>query len=265
LSSSLDEFEVILTGYALGPALLQKAREAGVRGTFVIELPSLSTIRAIAGAGLDFVVIDTEHSVFGFQEAEPLVLCAQALGMVALVRVWGRDEGLIGKALETGANGVLVPHVETLERAHEVVRETRFPPIGQRSYSPLLRYDALGQSKARLEESTVVIVQIEGRDGLAAAEKIASLDGIDGIFIGTHDLSMSLGVGPEDEKVFDAASALAGRLPHRTVKGVYLDRVEHSARWAAAGYGLQCISFDGRLLADAARPIAKTLASPGAA
>jgi len=249
----------------LGPALLEKARGQGALGAFVIELPNLATVRALAGAGFDFVVIDTEHSVFAFDVVEPLVLCAQSLGMAALVRVWGRDQGLIGKALETGANGVMVPHVDDIERARDVVRETRFPPAGGRGFAPLLRYDALQQSKARIGEATVVIVQIEGLEGLAAAREIAAIDGIDGIFIGTHDLALSLGVGPEDPKVLEAAAALGGSLPPRCVRGVYIDRVEKSAEWAGGGYRMQCVSFDGRMLANAARQIATDYFTTGAA
>lgn len=243
------------SSFDLGQALLEKARGAGALGTFVIELPVLATIRALAGAGFDFVVLDTEHSTFAFDTVEPLVQCAQALGIAALVRVWGRDAGLIGKALETGANGVLVPHVDDLERAREVVNETRFPPTGQRSFSPLLRYDALTQSKARIGRATVVIVQIEGKRGLSAARDIATLDGIDGIFIGTHDLSLSLGVAPDDPLVFDSAAALFADLPSESVCGVYLDNVEMTAQWSSAGYRLQCLSFDGRMLANAAEQL----------
>ena len=244
------------TSFDLGPMLRDRAKGEGALGTFVIELPAISTIRAIAMASFDFVVIDTEHSVFAFELVEPLVVAAQSFGVAALIRVWGEDRGLIGKALETGANGLLIPHVDGLERARRIVAETRFSPVGSRSFSPLLRYDEVGRSKGRISETTVVIVQIEGRDGLATAADIASLPGIDGIFVGTHDLSLSLGVEPEDPAMMDAASALTRTLPTDCIKGVYLDRPAHCAVWADLGYRLQCVSFDGRMLADSARQVA---------
>ena len=243
------------TAYDLGPALRDRAKADGVVGTFVIELPAISTIRALALAGFDFVVIDTEHSVFGLEAVEPLVLAAQSLGLAALIRVWGEETGLIGKALETGANGLLIPHVDSVERARQIVAETRFAPLGSRSFSPLLRYDEVSQSKAGIEAATIVIAQIEGKEALAAAPEIADLRGIDGIFIGTHDLSLSLSVEPDDPAIRETASTLAARLPAGRIKGVYLDEPEQCGSWAQLGYRLQCVSFDGRMLANAARAL----------
>ena len=244
------------TAFDLASTFRNRARDEGALGTFVIELPAISTIRAMATAGFDFVVIDTEHSVFAFDRVEPLVLAAQSLGIAAFVRVWGEDTGLIGKALETGANGLLIPHVNGIERAKRVVSETRFSPDGERSFAPLLRYDEVSQSKGRISEATVVIAQIEGKQGLAAAVEIARLPGIDGIFIGTHDLSLSLGVTPEDVAVTEAASALAGELPATAIRGVYLDKPAQCAAWTRLGYRMQCVSFDGRILANGASQVA---------
>ncbi|RUV68577.1 hypothetical protein EOA78_26175 [Mesorhizobium sp. M5C.F.Cr.IN.023.01.1.1] len=239
----------------LGPQLIERSRTGLAVGTFIIEVPTIATIRAVALAGFDFVVIDMEHSTLGFDRLEPLVLAAQMLGVAAFVRVWGEDVGLIGKALEAGANGILVPHVETAERVRAVVAETRFPPLGARSFSPLTRHDGLAQSKTAIGERTVVIVQIEGRKGLDAIAEIAGVVGIDGIFIGTHDLSGSLGIGVEDDALIGHAARLAGSLPESLIRGVYIDRPEASAAWSDLGFSLQCVSFDGRMLADGASAV----------
>ncbi|ESX83964.1 aldolase/citrate lyase family protein [Mesorhizobium sp. LNJC405B00] len=239
----------------LGPQLLERSRTGLAVGTFIIEIPSIAAIRAVALAGFDFVVIDMEHSTLGFDRLEPLVLAAQMCGMAAFVRVWGEDVGLIGKALEAGANGLLVPHVENAERVRAVVTETRFPPLGARSFSPLTRHDALGQSKAAIGERTLVIVQIEGRKGLDAIAEIVGVAGIDGIFVGTHDLSGSLGIGVEDSALLDHAARLADALPESLVRGVYIDRPEASAAWFDLGFSLQCVSFDGRMLAYGASAV----------
>jgi 2-keto-3-deoxy-L-rhamnonate aldolase RhmA len=245
----------MLAASGLGPRLVERARTSTVVGTFVIELPCVTTIRAMALAGFGFVVIDMEHSTIGFEAVEPLVGAAQGMGLAALVRVWGEDVGLIGKALEAGANGLLVPHVGSAERATEIVRQTRFQPLGERSFSPLTRYDAVGRSKPAISAHTVVIVQIEGLDGLAAADAIAATPGIDGIFVGPHDLSGALNVAVDDPLLVRTASDLARRIPAAAVKGVYLDRPEDSAMWGELGFTLQCVGFDGRMLADAAAAV----------
>ncbi len=239
----------------LGPRLVERSLAGLVIGTFIIEIPCAAAVRAVALAGFDFAVIDMEHSTLGYDALEPLVISAQAVGLAALVRVWGEDTGLIGKALEAGANGLLIPHVGSAGRARDIVRQTRFSPLGSRSFSPLTRYDGLGQSKADISARTIVIAQIEGVDGLAAAEEIAATPGIDGIFIGTHDLSSSLNVAIDDPAVALAASKVASRVPRSSVKGVYLDRPENSRMWCDLGFQLQCVSFDGRMLANAAASV----------
>jgi 2-keto-3-deoxy-L-rhamnonate aldolase RhmA len=238
--------------FDLGPQLADRSLAGVALGTFIIELPCMAAIRAVGLAGFDFVVIDMEHSTIGFGAIEPLVAAAQSFGLAALVRVWGEDVGLIGKALEAGANGLLIPHVGSVQRAREVVRQTRFPPVGQRSFSPLTRWDAVSQSKAEISARTIVIVQIEGADGLAAAAEIAAIPGIDGIFLGPHDLCMALDIAIGDPALRRVATELAGRLPQSSVKGVYVDRPEVSRMWRDLGFGLQCVGFDARMLADAA-------------
>ena len=138
-------------------------------GTFVIECPTPSTLNLLALAGFDFVVIDMEHSSVGVQGLETLITAAHATGLAALVRPWGEDNGLIGKALDMGANGIMAPRVESPEQALAIVEQARFAPLGNRGFSPLAKFDSLHEPLGRLDESTYVVVQIEGRRALSPA------------------------------------------------------------------------------------------------
>ena len=163
----------------------------------------------MALAGFDFVVIDMEHSTVDFSRLEALIGAAHAAGLATLVRPWGEDVGLIGKVLDIGANGIMAPHVESPARARAIVEQARFAPLGNRGFSPLTKYDALGEPLRALGDATYVVAQIEGRQALANIAAIAAVPGIDAVFVGPYDLALSLGVPPGSPQVFAAAEELA--------------------------------------------------------
>jgi len=239
-----------------GQRMRDLVRQGLALGTFLIEQPCPSTLAVLATAGFDFVVLDMEHSAIGISGLEPLILAGQAAGLVVLVRTLGQDTALIGKVLDMGAHGVMAPHVDTAERAREIVEAARFRPLGNRGFSPLARFDGLQEPLAQLGGSAYVVVQIEGRSALDHVEEIATVNGIDALFVGPYDLSLSLGVPPGDPAVREAAEHIAGAVPAEVGLGIYVDDPADSRRWAARRFALQCVSFDGRMLADGARRVA---------
>ena len=240
-----------------GNVLRQKAQAGWALGTFLIELPSASTLTAISLAGFDFVVLDMEHSSVDFSTLETLILAGHAAGLAVLVRTWGEDIGLIGKVLDIGAHGIMAPHVETPERARAIVEEARFAPAGSRGFSPITQYDSLSEPLTALAESTFVVVQIEGRAALEHAAEIAAVPGIDTVFVGPYDLALSLGVAPGSPPVFAAARKLAESVPAHVSMGLYIDDPATCGDWAARRFALQCVSFDGRMLSSGARMVAQ--------
>ncbi|MGK2926425.1 MAG: HpcH/HpaI aldolase family protein [Lysobacterales bacterium] len=238
-----------------GAKLRRLVQEGLALGTFVIEQPSPSTLVALSMAGFDFVVLDMEHSAIGITTLETLIVAGMAAGLVVLVRPMGKDPGLIGKVLDMGAHGIMAPHVDTPERAREIVQAARFSPIGSRGFSPLTRFDSLERPLQALESSTYLIAQIEGKEALDRAREIAAVPGIDAIFVGPYDLSLSLGVAPGSPEVSAAAERLAQSVPDSVSLGIYVDDPADSASWAARRFALQCLSFDGRMLASGARRV----------
>lgn len=245
----------IIDSLQLGKLLHRKVASDLALGTFLIELPTTSTLTAIALAGFDFVVIDMEHSAIDFSDLQVLITAGHAAGLITLVRTCGQDTGLIGKALDVGAHGIMAPRVETPERAKSIVEEARFPPLGNRGFSPLTKYDALKKPLTSLNESTYVVVQIEGHAALERAGEIASVEGVDAIFVGPYDLALSLGVPPGCEDVYAAAEEIAEAVPKGVGLGIYMDNPGKSGTWLARGFSLQCVSFDGRMMANGARSI----------
>jgi len=249
-----------------GERLRNLVRQGLALGTFLIEQPCPSTLAVLATAGFDFVVLDMEHSPIGISGLESLILAGQAAGLVVLVRTLGQDTALIGKVLDMGAHGVMAPHVDTAERAREIVEAARFRPQGNRGFSPLARFDGLHEPLAQLSEAAYVVVQIEGRSALDHVAEIATVSGIDALFVGPYDLSLSLGVSPGDPAVHQAAELIAENVPDGVGLGIYVDEPADSTAWAARRFALQCVSFDGRMLADGARRVASSVradAEPG--
>jgi 2-keto-3-deoxy-L-rhamnonate aldolase RhmA len=240
----------------LGETLRARAAAGFALGTFLIELPTVGAVSAIALAGFDFVVLDMEHSASDFATLEPLVLAARGAGLATLVRTWGQDSGLIGKALDLGVSGIMASHVETPERAREIVEQARYAPHGHRGFSPLTKYDALREPLSSLAGAIYVVIQIEGRRALERVAKIAAVPGIDAVFVGPYDLALSMGVPPGGEETTLAAEKLARQVPPRVALGIYVDDPRTCSTWAEGRFALQCVSFDGRMLSVGARAVA---------
>jgi 2-keto-3-deoxy-L-rhamnonate aldolase RhmA len=236
-----------------GTGFRQKLNSGMALGTFLIEMPSPGIVASLALAGFDFVVLDMEHSPTGFSRLESLITAGHASGITTLVRTWGPDPGLIGKVLDMGAHGVMASHVGSPERAREVVDQAKFAPLGRRGFSPLAQFDALKQPLRELNEATYVVCQIEGASALSRAREIASVPGVDAVFVGPYDLALSMAVQPGSKAVFETAQKLASSVPSDRALGIYIDDPSQCATWLARRFTLQCVSFDGRMFADGAR------------
>jgi 4-hydroxy-2-oxoheptanedioate aldolase len=161
------------------------------------SLSSHVTVEVLAGAGFDWLLLDTEHA----PNELPMVysqLQAAASGGTAhpVVRLPWNDAVMIKRFLDAGAQTLLLPMVETAEEARRAVAATRYPPQGIRGYSGGARASRFGRVKdyyARAHEELCVLVQVETKLGLQNLEAIASVQGIDGVFIGPGDLSAALG------------------------------------------------------------------------
>ncbi len=246
----------VARGLTLGSEIRRKARAGLALGSFVIELPSSTTLRTLAMAGFDFAVLDLEHSPLGLSALEPLIAAGQAAGLAVLVRPWTTEDGLIGKILDMGANGIMAPRIDSVERARAIVDQVRYGGGRGRGFAPLTRYDALETPLDELNAATFLVVQIEGQQGIDAAPQIAKLPGIDALFVGPYDLALSIGVAPGSPQVHAAAAGFAKSMPSDRLLGIYVDDPVQSAAWAARRFTVQCVSFDGRMLANGARAVA---------
>ena len=198
--------QTVLTKLRAGVPVLS----LGVRSARTSEI-----VRMAKAAQYDVVWIDMEHSAIGFDAIAAMSATARDLGMEAWVRVPERDYGAIGRVLDGGAAGIIVPRVETAEQAADAAMAVRFAPNGQRSQIATLPQVGYRQLAPRdmnelVDKATLLQVLIETAHGVAAAEAIAAVPGVDIVGIGTNDLSADLGcVGqPTHPLVVDACKTV---------------------------------------------------------
>lgn len=164
-------------------------------GTFV-GISSPASVEILARRGFDPVCIDSEHTALGPELIEHMIRAADSFGAGAIVRVPGIGPE-IGRALDSGALGVVVPRIETAEQARSCVDLVRYPPEGSRGAGPG-RSTAFGKDMASAiresNSSVALILQVETPLGLQNAFEIAAVDGVDMIFVGPGDLAVSMGV-----------------------------------------------------------------------
>jgi 2-keto-3-deoxy-L-rhamnonate aldolase RhmA len=156
--------------------------------------PSIAEI--MADAGFDWLCIDMEHSVIDYFEAQQLIVAIQSKGIKAFVRVGENNIRIIKRVLDAGADGIIIPSVNSVEEARKAVRAMYYPPFGSRGVG-LSRAQSYGFNFEHYRDVTSkdikLIVQIEHINAINELEEILQTDGVDGTFIGPYDLSGSIG------------------------------------------------------------------------
>ena len=197
--------------------LLERLRAGEL--TLMMGLRSARTpdiVHIARSTGHHAVLVDLEHSSMSVDVAAMLCVTADALGMAAFVRVPEREYGMIGRLLDGGAHGIVAPRVETADEARTVARACRFAPRGQRSQTAQVPQLGMRPTPARelnpvLDDDVVVQILIETPAGVANAEAIAAVDGVDLIAFGANDFTAEIGVPGryDDPRLAEAVATLA--------------------------------------------------------
>ena len=213
-----------------------------------------------ARIGFDWVMADLEHGTGTEADLLGQLQAIQGQGVTALVRVESATRIRIGRALDLGADGVMVPRLESLAKAERVVSWLRYPPAGERGIALSTRGAGMGATPhagvPAINDRVLGIVQIENPGALEAAAAMAALGGIDVLFIGPTDLSHALGVpGDLDHQRYRDAVRTVSRAceGQGTAAGVLVWSVDDVPRYLDEGFRFFALSADGSLLRAAAR------------
>lgn len=205
-----------------------RATEVSTPALLHIATPSMAIVESALATGYDGVLIDLQHGEIGTDQACRMLRAIPRGNANIFARVASIDSGVIGRLLDSGARAIVAPSIESAEQAHELVRTTKYPPLGGRSLGPSRPALYAGEDYCAAGNAAVAaIAQIESVAGLEAAEAILRVPGLDSIYVGPADLAVSYG--------------LPGR-PDWT-SGPVADALSHLARLARAhgvGLGLYC-------------------------
>ncbi|MDX2142496.1 MAG: aldolase/citrate lyase family protein [Rhodospirillaceae bacterium] len=233
-------------------------RQETMVGTWV-KTPAPVVCEVLSLAGLDVLALDAEHAPFGRAELDGCLAICVARGMPALVRVPSAEPAHILNALDCGATGVMVPHVITPELAEAAVRASHYGR-GGRGYAGSTRAAGfagrpIGEQLSVGREHTVVIAQIEDAEALGRLDEIAAVKGIDALFVGRIDLTVSLGkTSPDDPDVIAAVEAVcaAGRQAGVAV-GMFVADPPEARKWIPRGASLFVLGSDQGFILSGAR------------
>jgi len=225
-------------------------------GTFIGMATPISA-EVCAAAGLDWVLLDLEHGAGGEDQLRDVVPAAGGYGVPTLVRVEAAERIRIGRVLDGGAAGIMLPRLDSAAEVAAAVTHLRYPPQGDRgvaTYNRACRYGLDPGALDRANDEVLCVVQIESAAAVATADDIAALDGVDVLFVGPRDLSHDLGVpgditAPAYTQALDSVLAAAQR--HGKAAGMLVADGAAAAARLAQGWSFLAIGSDSTLLATA--------------
>ena len=230
-------------------------------GTMISEVWTDEVAYVLAAAGFDFLVVDTEHGSANTESLQRISRAARSAGIAPLVRVADITYALIARTLDTGALGLMVPHVETADDAREIVRCAKYPPVGERGFglrSAVTDYSgtSVPEAIAWSNAETMIMAQVESRRCLDQLDEIAAVPGIDVLLVGPTDLSISLGVPgqllhPTMQEAYRRVVDVANR--HGIAAGIHPSDIKVVQHGRDIGMRLLMYASDVRLLLAAGR------------
>jgi len=225
-------------------------------------LSSSYTVEAVAGAGFDWLLLDSEHSPVDIENLLTQLQAAAPYASHPIVRIPWNDMVNTKRVLDIGAQSLLVPYVQTAEEARSAVASTRYPPAGVRGVAGTTRATRFGRVKEyakRAHEEICVLVQVETQSALGSIEAICAVDGVDGVFIGPADLHASMGHAGETANakvkplIDDAIRRIrkAGKAP-----GILTPNEADARHWLECGALFVAVGSDAGILARGADALA---------
>jgi 2-keto-3-deoxy-L-rhamnonate aldolase RhmA len=238
----------------------------GVRQARTVDIATVART-----SGFDWLFIDMEHSSMDVDLASQLAMASLAVGITPIVRVPGHEHYHASRLLDNGAQGIVAPHVDTVEEAKRIVSACRYPPLGHRSLAgaqPQLGFRNVSMAEAMplVNAETLVTVMLETPKAIANADAIAGVAGVDVLLIGTNDLCAEMGIpGQFTDPGVEAAyrtviAACARHGKHPGMGGVYEPRlmetyIRMGMRFILSGSDLSFLMAGARARADVLRAV----------
>ena len=228
-------------------------------GHFIVEFATPGIGHILKSAGCDFVLFDLEHSGFGFETVKSAIRYFEAADLPVIVRAPSDDYHHIARAMDMGAEGLMLPMVGTAAQARHIINSMKYTPEGGRGVALQVAHDryrpgTVKDKFAAANRRSTLFCQIETAEGVENADAIAALPGVDCLWVGHFDLSLSLGVSGEfgSQTFTDAiARVCAAASKHGKSLGRLVPTVQQGIELYAQGFDFVCYSGDVWVLHDA--------------
>jgi 4-hydroxy-2-oxoheptanedioate aldolase len=233
-----------------------------------MSVPSAALAAQLARLPFDGVCLDMQHGMIGFSDAVPMIAAINAAGRPALVRSLWNDPAIPGQAFDAGAVCVISPMVNTRAQAEALVRAAKYPPMGARSWGGYTALQASGLAPSEyLREAnrmTMVFAMVETVEALQNVEDIAATPGLDGLFVGPSDLSITLSRGAGIDKLGQETLAAMRKVSdaarrHGLVAGAFGGSAEVIRTYQSLGFTFLAAAVDVDLLQWGAASLRKSL------
>jgi 2-keto-3-deoxy-L-rhamnonate aldolase RhmA len=228
-------------------------------GHFIVEFATPGIGHILKSAGCDFALFDLEHSGFHFETVKSVLRYFEAAQLPAIVRVPSKEYQHIARAMDMGAEGLMLPMVSTPDEARQIVHAMKYHPAGGRGVALQVAHDryrpgAVADKLAAANGRSTLFCQIETAAGAENADEIAAVEGVDALWVGHFDLSASLGIpGEFDHPDFKRAidRTIAACKKHGKALGRLVPTIELGLELYAAGFDFICYSGDVWVLHNA--------------
>lgn len=239
--------------------LKELARAPGPKiGNFIVEFATPGIGHILKAAGLDFAFFDMEHSGFSFETLKSAIRYFEAARLPVIVRVPAQQNDMLARACDMGAEGLIAPMISTAAQARAMVDSVKYFPQGRRGVGLQMAHDnyraaPVADALQAANDRTAVICLIETAEGAENVDAIAAVTGVDGLWVGHFDLSVSLGIpGEFAHPRFTAAMAriVAAGKAHGKFLGRLVPDVDTGIAAYRQGFGLVCYSGDVWVLRD---------------
>lgn len=230
-----------------------------VIGTMISEIRNPNLAYMLVQSGFDFFIIDTEHGAYSPETVSNMIAAARGAGISVIVRIPEIRREAIMKPLDSGAAGLLVPMVNTADQAKEIMTYAKYPPMGNRGVALSRAHSSYGRPNAaeylaQANRKTFIAVQAESPQAFENLASIASTPGVDCIFVGPADLSVSMGIPGQlthPKEVEAIAKAIDVCRQHDVIPGIHMSNVAALKDWIQKGMRFVSFSSDVDLLARA--------------
>jgi len=236
-------------------------------GTMISDVRSPAVAQIMAGAGLDFIMLDMEHGAYDISQVADIIKVTRLSGLTPMVRVPDCQYHLIARVLDAGAQAVMVPRIETVEQVKLAADAMRYPPFGKRGASVGKGHNEYLSAplKEFIEHSNrevMLILQIERTLAVKHIDDLLSVPGVDAALVGPNDLSISLGIPGElqNPMIQNAIQTVVDTCTrHGVISGLHVGGTKVLRHWMSRGMKLIMCSSDVHMLRDGAREIVREL------